>query len=92
LGHRSNESAARPKPAAGRRAKRGTVTLAILQTLKAKGPIKPAELARIAGAKPTTVSVALDNFRKKSLVTRSNAGWTLTTKGRAELARRQSAG
>src|SRR5262245_53196358 len=54
-----------------RRAKRGTVTLGILRALAENGPIKPAQVAASAGAKPTTVSTALDGLRRKKLASRS---------------------
>ena len=95
LGHRSDVKSKAPstgKSGTRRRAKRGTVTLATLRTLQTKGPIKPAALAQAAGVKPTTVSTALDTFRRKKLAVRSDAGWSLSATGKAELERRQTTG
>ena len=80
LGHRADGGASASRPAAGGRAKREAVTLAILEALKTMGPIKPGELARVSGVKPTTVSTALDNggrnrSRCRALTTKSRRNW-----------------
>jgi hypothetical protein len=75
-----------------RRARRGTAILGILRALDQQGPLKPARVAELSGVKPTTVSTALDNLRRKKHASRGSAGWALTAGGRADLAAREKAG